>query len=98
MLVGAGMGTAALGSGFGFYSGFIEVMELIYPPETVLGNRLTFNHYAYTRYLFDIALGTYATLLVTGIILTWFPCQLRSRRLNRRSGSNHEGKHGEVSC
>ena len=85
MLVGVGMGVAIVGAGFGLYSGFLEVMDLIYPSRIEIGNKITFNHYAYQRYLEEIAIGIYGALFVLGPLLTWLACHLRSKRPNRQT-------------
>ncbi|MDE2843269.1 MAG: hypothetical protein OXN21_07805 [Chloroflexota bacterium] len=91
MLVGAAMGVAVVGAGFGFVSALDEItrtVDLIWYPseETWFSSWVRPISYFWERHLDAILFGTYAAAIVLGRALTGLACFLRKPRVTPLPG------------
>lgn len=88
VLVGAGMGVAAVGAGFGFVNGLDLLSRGVcrWLVESGIGDASDWDlmHCPSDRYFDAVMFGTYAVAFVLGVALTGFASWLRSRQTEAR--------------
>lgn len=89
-LVGAGMGIAVVGAGFGFVNGLDLLSRKVcrWWVESGIGDASTRNlmDCPSDRYFDYVMFGTYAMAFVLGVALTGLACWLRSRQKEAKQG------------